>query len=214
MNKYLKYTLISVVSVIVVLYMCFLIAPLFLTGVVNSYSGEISNIIEKSCGFKVKLDNINIVSTPKLTIGAKVGNVEVALPTGEKFLTVDNVQAKMSLIPILVRRIEADMIGADNINLNLKVKKDGKFLIEDYIPQNDDNDAGASQVLTALPYGLKLSNHLPNININNYNIAFIDIPTDKMYSIYGNNISISDFILNKKIKVPNICCMLKEDALY
>ena len=201
MNKYLKYTLISVVSVIVVLYMCFLIAPLFLTGVVNSYSGEISNIIEKSCGFKVKLDNINIVSTPKLTIGAKVGHVEVALPTGEKFLTVDNVQAKMSLIPILARRIEADMVGADNINLNLKVKKDGKFLIEDYIPQNDDNDDGASQVLTALPYGLKLSNHLPNININNYNIAFIDIPTDKMYSIYGNNISISDFILNKKIKV-------------
>ena len=201
MNKYLKYTLISVVSVIVVLYMCFLIAPLFLTGVVNSYSGEISNIIEKSCGFKVKLDNINIVSTPKLTIGAKVGHVEVALPTGEKFLTVDNVQAKMSLIPILARRIEADMVGADNINLNLKVKKDGKFLIEDYIPQNDDNDDGASQVLTALPYCLKLSNHLPNININNYNIAFIDVPTDKMYSIYGNNISITDFILNKKIKV-------------
>ena len=123
MNKLLKYTLVSLMSIVVVLYATFLIAPLFLTGVVNSYSNEISEIIEKSCGFKVKLENIKVLSTPKLTVGAKVGHLEVALPTGEKFLTVDNAQAKMSLIPLLAKRIEADMVGADNINLNLKIKK-------------------------------------------------------------------------------------------
>ena len=201
MNKLLKYTLVSLMSIVVVLYATFLIAPLFLTGVVNSYSNEISEIIEKSCGFKVKLENIKVLSTPKLTVGAKVGHLEVALPTGEKFLTVDNAQAKMSLIPLLAKRIEADMVGADNINLNLKIKKDGKFLIEDYIPENNEKSGNASQMTTALPYGLKLSNHLPSIYINNYNIAFVDIPTDKTYSIYGNSISITDFILNKKIKL-------------
>lgn len=201
MNKLLKYTLVSFMSIVVVLYATFLIAPLFLTGVVNSYSNEISEIIEKSCGFKVKLENIKVLSTPKLTVGAKVGHLEVALPTGEKFLTVDNVQAKMSLIPLLAKRIEADMVGADNINLNLKIKKDGKFLIEDYIPENNEKSGNVSQMTTALPYGLKLSNHLPSIYINNYNIAFVDIPTDKTYSIYGNSISITDFILNKKIKL-------------
>ena len=201
MNKFLKYTLISAVSAIVILYVAFLIVPLFLTGVINSYSNEISNIIEKSCGFKVKLENMKVLSTPKLTVGAKVGHLEAALPSGETFLTVDNAQAKMSLIPLLAKRIEADMVGADNVNLNLKVKKDGKFLIEDYIPQNEENKDGTTQAIAALPFGLKLSNHLPNININNYNIAFVDIPTDKTYSIYGNNISITDFILNKKIKV-------------
>lgn len=201
MNKLLKYTLVSLMSIVVVLYATFLIAPLFLTGVVNSYSNEISEIIEKSCGFKVKLENIKVLSTPKLTVGAKVGHLEVALPTGEKFLTVDNAQAKMSLIPLLAKRIEADMVGADNINLILKIKKDGKFLIEDYIPENNEKSGNALQMTSALPYGLKLSNHLPSIYINNYNIAFVDIPTDKTYSIYGNSISITDFILNKKIKL-------------
>ena len=201
MNKLLKYTLVSLMSIVVVLYATFLIAPLFLTGVVNSYSNEISEIIEQSCGFKVKLENIKVLSTPKLTVGAKVGHLEVALPTGEKFLTVDNAQAKMSLIPLLAKRIEADMVGADNINLNLKIKKDGKFLIEDYIPENNEKSGNTSQMTSALPYGLKLSNHLPSIYINNYNIAFVDISTDKTYSIYGNSISITDFILNKKIKL-------------
>ncbi len=201
MNKFLKYTLISCVSFIVVLYAIFLLVPFFLTGIINSYSDEISSIVEKSCGFKLKLENMQVLSTPKLTVGAKAGHVELALPNGEKFLTVDNLQAKMSLIPILAKRIEVDMVGADNINVNLKVKKDGKFLIEDYIPQSDNKNAENSQTVVSLPYGLKLSNHLPNVIIHNYNVSFIDMPTDKTYSLYGDNISVSDFILNKKIKV-------------
>ena len=201
MKKFLKYTGITTISILTTLYIAFLVVPLCLTGLINSYGDEISSIIEKSCGFKVKLENMKLVSTPKLTIGAKVGHVEVALPNNDKFLTADNLQGKMSLIPLLVKNIEIDMVGADNINANLKVKKDGKFLIEDFIPQSQNNDTEQAQPMQALPYGLKLSNHLPNIIVNNYNISFIDMPTDKSYSIYGNNLSISDFILNKKVKL-------------
>lgn len=201
MNKFLKYTSITIVSILATLYIAFLVVPLFLTGLINSYSDEISTIIENSCGFKVKLENMQIVSTPKLTLGAKAGHVDVALPNNDKLLTADNVQAKMSLIPLLAKNIEIDMVGAENINANLKVKKDGKFLIEDFIPQTQGNSEEQPQAMTALPFGLKLSNHLPNIIVNNYNVTFIDIPTDKTYSIFGNTISVSDFILNKKIKV-------------
>lgn len=80
---------------------------------------------------------MKVLTTPKLTVGAEVGHAEVALPTGEKFVTVDNVQAKMSLIPLIAKRVEIDMVGADNLNINLKVKKDGRFLLEDYIPQEN-----------------------------------------------------------------------------
>ena len=201
MNKFLKYTLISCVSFIVVLYAIFLLVPFFLTGIINSYSDEISSIVEKSSGFKLKLENMQVLSTPKLTLGAKAGHLEAALPNGEKFFTVDNLQVKMSLIPILFKRIEFDMVGADNININLKVKKDGKFLIEEYIPQSNNQNAENSQIVESLPYGLKLSNHLPNIVIHNYNISFIDMLSDRAYSLYGDNIAISDFILNKKVKV-------------
>lgn len=205
MKKILKYTGITFAVILIGLYALFLIVPFFLSGLANSYSGTISKAVEDSCGFKLKIEDIRILTTPKLTAGAGVGHIEVGLPNGETFFTADNVRGKLSLLPLLLRKIEIDMIGADNINTNLKIKKDGKFLIEDYLIQADDSSENSTSVeqpaMTSLPFGLKLSNHLPDISINNYNISFIDIPSDKTYSIYGNNIYVNDFILNKKIRI-------------
>lgn len=203
MKKFLKYTGITIGVVLIALYALFLIAPVFLNGIANSYSETISKVVEDASGLKLKLGTIKILTTPKLTAGGIVEHIELALPTGESFFTADNVQAKLSLFPIFAKRIEIDMAGADNINVNLKIKKDGNFLLEDYLVNSHEtkNASESKNTMTSLPFGFKLSNHLPNIIVNNYNISFIDIPTDKAYSIYGNNISISDFILNKKIKI-------------
>ncbi len=184
----------------IALYILFLIVPFFVNGIVNSYSDEISKLVEETSGFKVKLENIRVLTTPKLTIGAGVGHIEAALPTGETFLTADNAGGKLSLLPLFVRKIELDVIGAENVNLNLKIKKGGKFLIEDFIPESE-HSAQPAEPMTELPLGIRLSNHLPNIAVNNYNISFIDLPTDKTYSIYGEQAQITDFILNKKIKI-------------
>ena len=215
MKKFLKYTGITIGVVLIGLYLLFLAAPIFLNGIANSYSSEITKIFEDATGFKLKLGEIKILTTPKLTAGGIVEHIELALPTGESFFTADNVQAKLSLFPIFAKRIEIDMAGADNINVNLKIKKDGKFLLEDYLVKSDEtlNDTETKNTMTSLPFGFKLSNHLPNVIVNNYNISFIDIPTDKAYSIYGNNISISDFILNKKIKIAADGKVMLQDKL-
>lgn len=181
------------------IYALFLMLPFFVSGVANSYNDELVKLVEDACGFKVKIENIRLLTTPKLTVGAGVEHLEVALPTGETFLTADNVGGKLSLLPLLLRKIEIDAVGAENININLKIKKDGKFLLEDFSTSSETTKA--SEPMTGLPFGFKLSNHLPNIIVKNYNISFIDIPTDKTYSIYGDMAKVSDFILNKKIKV-------------
>jgi hypothetical protein len=185
------------------IYVLFLLLPFFIGGFVNSYNDDISKIIEESSGFKVKLGEIKLLTTPKLTVGGGVTHLEVALPTGETFLTADNVGGKLSLLSLLARRVEIDVVGAENVNVNLKVKKDGKFLLEDYIQSDDASSKNDNQTtsISELPFGLKLSNHLPNIKINNYNISFIDIPTDKTYSLYGDKVTVTDFILNKKVKI-------------
>lgn len=201
MNKFVKYFGITFVSIIAILYLLFLVVPFFLTGLINSYNEQIVKFVEESCGLKVKIENIKLLTTPKLTIGGGVRHLEVALSSGETFLTADNVSAKLSLIPIIIKKIELDSISADNVNFNIKVKKDGDFLIADLINSKEQNSDNQQPVVNSLPYGLKLSNHLPNIQLNNYNISFIDISTDKTYSIYGNNFSINDFIFNKKIKL-------------
>lgn len=179
------------------LYLLFLLLPVVLSPILNSYSPQISAMIEEASGYKVKLEKLGVVTTPKLTAGIKVGHAEFALPTGETFLEADKFNAKLSLIPLLIARIEADAVSAENVKADLKVRQDGHFLLEEFIPQPDPDAVSEP----AKPLPIKLSNHLPNISVKNYDINFIDMASSKKYSISGNNFKISDFILDKKIKI-------------
>lgn len=197
MNILKKAGIFSVVFIAVV-YILFLIMPFFLNGILNSYSNEISKIAEEQSGFKLKLEKLQILTTPKLTAGIKAGHVDILLPTDENILSVNNAQGKISLIPLLWKRIEIDKVSAENIKVDLKVQKDGKFLLENYLPQSEEKEVNEN--VTSLPFGLKLSNKLPDISVKNYEINFIDIPTDKSYVISGDTIQVRDFVFNKKIK--------------
>lgn len=186
-------------AIIGILYLIFLILPFALSPILDSHSSDIAKAIEKESGFKVKFKKMQLVTTPKLTIGIKINKTEASLPNNEKFLQADNFQTKLSILPILLGKIELDVISADNINLDLKVQKGGKFLLEKYVPEQKQE----TQVQKPTKIFLKLSNHLPNISINNYNINFIDMQTNKRYSVVGNDTKISDFILNKKVKISS-----------
>jgi uncharacterized protein involved in outer membrane biogenesis len=160
MNKksFKKISIISF-SVFALIYLLFLVLPFILSPVLNGYTDQISEMIEKSSNFKVKLDNMQIITTPKLTVGLKINKTEAFLPNNEKFLQADNVQIKLSLLPIMLRKIELDVVSADNVELDLKVEKDGKFLIENYVPAPQKTAAKAKPTKQFF----KLSNHLPNI---------------------------------------------------
>ena len=191
----LKKIFIGLAAFVIVLYALFLIIPYCLSGIANSHSADISKMIEDASGFKVNLDNIKLVSTPKLTIGLKVAHIDAAF-SDDKFLSADNVRLKLSLIPVFLKKIEIDMVGADNVNLNLKVDQKGKFLLEDaFIPQESTGEP------FVLPFGLKLSNHLPDVKVNNYKISIIEIPNQNTYSLVGNKFFVTDFILDKSIKI-------------
>ncbi len=191
-------------SIIAAIYVVFLILPFIISPVLDAHSLEISQAVEKASGFKIKFEKMQLVTTPKLTIGVKIKKTEAFLPNDEKFLQADNVQAKLSILPMLLRKIELDVLSADNINLDLKVQKGGKFLLENYIPTQPQPQTTKAST----KHFFKLSNHLPNINIDKYKISFIDMQTDKKYSIEGDKTKISDFILNKKIKVSGIGKMI------
>ncbi|MDR1168292.1 MAG: hypothetical protein LBK53_05305 [Heliobacteriaceae bacterium] len=191
MNNILKK--IAVISAVVLgsVYVLFLAAPLFLSGILNS--ADISKAVGDASGFKVKLEKIRVVTTPKFTAGFKVGHADFMLPTGESFLQADNFQLKLSLLPLLAGKIRIDAVSAENLKATLKVQKNGKFLIENYMPAQEQSNPSEP-----LPFGIKLSNHLPDITVKNYDVSFVD--ASDSYVISGNAFKISDFIINKKIK--------------
>lgn len=200
--KNLKKPVIITGYAILALYILFLVIPFAVSPFVNSYSHYLSKVIEDACGFKIKFENVKLVTTPKLTAGVKAAHISVITPNNDELLTTDNAQVKISLIPLLIKKIEIDFAGADDISAEFKLKKNGSFLLEEYFNKNTPEDNAALQSpASALPMGFKLSNHLPDIKIRHYKIAFVDLNDKKQYSVEGEKLTVSDFVLNKKIKL-------------
>ena len=102
-------------SVVAGLYLLFLLLPIVVSPIININSAAIVKMIEESSGYKVKLGKIYLITTPKLTAGIKVKSAEFAIPTGETFFKAENFKIKMSLLPLLLRKIELDKISLDNL---------------------------------------------------------------------------------------------------
>lgn len=202
MNKnILKKCLIILGSVVAFIYILFLILPVLLIPVLDKASYEAKAQIEKLTGFKADFYKFRIITTPKLTVGVKLENAKIYDPVGDLFLDSSNLQLKASLIPLFLKKIELDVISADDFNLNVKINPDGTIFVADYFKQDETKNETVQNEPSKLPFNLKLSNNLPDIRIKNHKITFIDTKTNQKYFLEGSNSNITDFIFNKKIKV-------------
>ena len=197
-EKLKKYSTI-IASVIVGLYLVFLLLPFVLSPIANSYSQHVADLIKSTTGLDAQVDGLGVVTSPKLSAGLKVKNISISIPAAEyPLFKAKDLKIKLALLPILIRKVQLDEISAKSVNGNFIVKKDGSFLVMDYLTQDDDVK---TEPLTSLPFGFKLSNHLPNLKANDYNVSFVDALDNKSYSIKGEKLKVSDFILDKKIKL-------------
>lgn len=187
---------------VVLLYLMFLSCPLILNPLIEGYIPQIKNIIKETTGLDSNLEGVKVVTTPKLTAGLKAEKFELSTPENKKILSAGGFRVKMSLLPLFARRIEIDAVQLDNAEANLLVMSDGTFEVEKYFPKSEETEEKTGSepaAITGLPLGFKLSNHLPDIEVKNYTLTITDGADE--YTLSGFNTKISDFILNKSIKV-------------
>lgn len=188
-------------SIMGIIYALFLVLPFIVSPFVNKYAPEVQNIVKESAGLNLKLENIGVITTPTLGIGVKAEKIELSLPQkDENLLLAKNLKIDLKLLPLIVKRIQLGNISADNIQSVIGLKNNGDFEVFDYFTQTDEQDAQSF----SLPYGLKLSNHLPNIKVKNYKITLLNSENKKEYYLEGENFKITDFTLNKRIKFSTI----------
>ncbi len=204
--NFLKRVGIFLAGVIVVTYILFLLLPFIITPIANNYIPMINDEIKKLTGLNSKIEGFRIVTTPKLTVGAKLEEFVISTPQNKEIFEAEDCVVKMSLVPLFAKKIEIDLVQIGSVDVELGVNKDGTFEIEKYIPAQPEavNDKDTeSQVVApiSLPLGLRLSNHLPDIKIGGYDVEFVDLSTGKKYELEGDKTEITDFILNKGVKV-------------
>ena len=202
--KFLKKLGIITASTIGSIYAIFLLAPYIISPIANNYLPMVNEEIKKATGLNSKIEDFRIVTTPKLTVGAKLGKFAILTPQDKEIFEAEDFSVKMSLLPLLAKKIEVDLVQVENIDLKLGINKDGSFEIEKFLPKQENlKEETETQKVEpiVLPFGLRLSNHLPDIKIGEYDIEFVDLSTGKKYEIEGDKTEITDLILNKSVKV-------------
>ena len=205
--KFFKKLGLIFIGTIATIYLLFLILPFIVSPILNNYIPMLNDEIKKATGLNSQIEDFRIVTTPKLTIGAKLGKFAILTPQNKEVFEAENFAVKMSLIPLLAKKIEIDLVQVESVDLKLGLNKDGSFEIEKFIPtqiENSTNQEGLTIETSTnlpLPLGLRLSNHLPDIKIGGYDIEFLDLSTGKKYELVGDKTEITDFVLNKGVKV-------------
>ena len=188
-------------SVLVGAFVLFLALPLVINLAIDKFTPQIVGEINKATGLSAGLEEIRLVTTPKMTAGLKVKKFELYTPKKEPVIIADNFQVKMSLLPILAKNIRVDVIRLSNAEITLKINKDGSFDVEQYLPKEENTPVQENddQEPFVLPFGLKLSNHLPDIHIGAYKATITD-GTDN-YVLAGGKTDITDFVINKSVRI-------------
>jgi hypothetical protein len=150
--------------------------------------------VKDNIGFGVDIDGLEIKTAWNLSAGIAVNKMDLMYPNGEKFAQVNNMQFRVSLIPILFDKFKIDKIEADKVIAELKTDRNGNFLLQKYLEQK------LKEVKPEQKYSIKFSDKMPQIIAHKYRLSVIDYYGSK-YSIKGSDFDVDDFVLNKKIRV-------------
>ena len=196
MNK-IKKLFIFLCGFIIALYALFLLAPVIVSPIVNAKKDTISELIKESTGFNAELSGITVITSWNFSAGIKIKEFKLAVPDSDKpFFYAKDTGIKLSLLPVLHKKVQLDSLFSEAVFADIIVKKDGKLQLLDYLPEQK----GKPKESFDMPYGLKLSNNLPSIFVKSYRLAVIDKKTDRSYFMEGEDFKVTNFVLDKRVK--------------
>ncbi len=197
--KAFKIISIIICAVLFIFYLAFLfVVPTFVK--LDDYTYELNDDDNQQQGLIIKAEDIKVSTSWNLSAGAKIGQINGFYKSGKKFVQIDNLDITVSIPYLLIKQIKIDKVSTDKVIARLGMNSDGTFLLEKYLPKNEQQSPESSE----LPFGLKLSENMPNIFANKYTLTLIDNTTEKKYSVKGSDFSVTDFYLNKKIRIKSL----------
>ena len=208
--KAFKIIVLATLSIFFAMYLAFLfVLPNAID--LNKYSHQISKIIQDNTSIQVEFKNIKIKTAWDLSLVALSEKVDLKYQNGEKFAQINGLKVRLSLLPLIFKQIKINKIEAEKFFVNIKKAKSKKQKVK-----SDGNTfcllpfAFYSNSHTSIPLYFR-SSKMPDIMAKKYRISFIDGKNN--YSLKGSDLKISDFVLNKKIKVKTIGKVVLNDRV-
>lgn len=191
--KFFKIVGLSILSIFVIAYLTFLFVVPYMIDL-NQYSPQITKIIQDNTGFLVNLDGLKVKTSWNLSAGALIDRTDLKYPNGVKFAQINDLGINISFLHLFLGKVKIDKVSADKLLLNLDIESNGDFLLNQYL-----NKKSTLKDTYFKNLHFSLSNNIPDVCAKKYRISFIT--SKSKYSLKGKNLKISDFTLNKKVKI-------------
>ena len=126
MGKLIKWLVKLVVLVVVLVVVAAIVLPFVVDP--NDFKDEITAEVKKATGRELTIaGDIKLSVFPWL--GLQLGALQLSNAAGfgdEPFAAVKGAEVRVKLMPLLEKRLEADTVTLDGLNLNLSKAKDGR----------------------------------------------------------------------------------------
>lgn len=200
MNKYIKYTLIAVASIIAITLAA--LAYLAATFNPNDYKAQIIQLVQEKKQRTLKLDgDIKLTLFPN--IGANIGRASISeFQSKQDFATVDNVQISLALLPLFSKQVVINQVAINGLNARLIKYKNDKTNIDDLLNAGEAKDqTGKTQSTKSEPTTQPVKFDIASVNLQNMSLSYHDETTSAQYEVNKLNLKTGRIALGDPIKL-------------
>lgn len=209
--KILKYISIAILSILIMLYLAFLlIVPNIIN--LNNYKNDIQKIAFDTAKLKIDFSNLSYKTTPNLGIKVLINDLSVKYENDKQLFSLKNADTTIPLLPFIFKTLKINSVNVYNPNINFEIDKNGHYDIEKYIAETFANQTNTEENTEEMP--IKISPVMPNINIYDYAIIVKDNELNQTSSIKGEYLKIKDFNLEKGLKFATVGALSTNQKEY
>ena len=163
----------------------------------NKYKGNFQAKALAFTGLNIDYTSAKLITTPTLKIGIKANDFSVSYPNNQKFFESKKIALKVRILPLIIKTISISNIDVDSPALNCTILKNNKLDLEEFIEQNKDLSFDKKRE----DVNYNFSERIPDIQLNNYNLAIKDSTSNDNLAFKGKSLKIDKAKLNKHIHV-------------
>lgn len=160
----------------------------------DKYTPEMTKFIKENTGYQIETKGVKVKTSWDLSLLTIIDKTDLMDSRGKKFAQINGFEIDTSLIPLFSKEIKIKKIKADKVLANFETE--GQALKDFYALLDKQNQQKTNKTSS---FRLKTSDKMPEINIGKYRLSILD--SSNNYTFKGQSFKISDFVLNKKIKL-------------
>lgn len=219
MNKNLKIFLIVFASIIAFLYIVFLVFPPIFNATFDfeKYKTDIQKIVKDSSKLNLDYSSIKIYTTPFLSAGVIVDDVNVYFDDNSTLLKSSKIKAGIALPSLLTLTVKTAKCDIVNPFINLEIVNDEQYkivrIVENIINENNAKPKLELTKQQKFINGIveKIRIKVPFVKITNFNVLINDLKSNHNLKLNGDKLIVGYNGARNSFKVKTNAKLLSDE---